>query len=250
MSDLWATLAAAWVLGLLGAGHCFAMCGGIVAALSFAAPEPTGITSSKRGFQLGLNLGYNFGRILSYTVIGAIAAAAAAAIPPTGWPVARTIAGLLLLAMGLYLAGWWRGLLWLERGGQLLWRRLKPLGDRFLPLDSPAKAVAVGMVWGWLPCGLVYAALGYAAVQTQAVTGAVVMLAFGLGTLPALLVGGVFASRLKSWLANPRVRLLLALAYLAFGAWTLGGAWYHQLMHGDAEGLHQRSGEGHQHHSH
>lgn len=223
MSELFATLAAAWLLGLLGAGHCFAMCGGIVAALSFSAPA-----SASQG---RLNLGYNAGRMLSYGLLGGAAAGLVGVLPPGAWPWARTLAGVLLIATGLYLANWWRGLLWLERGGHWVWRRVKLLGDRFLPIDSARKALAVGLVWGWLPCGLVYAALMYAATQMDVIKGAAVMLAFGAGTLPALLIGGALAAVLKKALARPGVRLVLALAYMAFGVWTLGSAWWHAPHH-------------------
>lgn len=223
MSELLATLGAAFLLGLLGAGHCFAMCGGIVAALSFAAPA--------NASRWRLNLGYSTGRIFSYAAIGGLAAGLVSFLPPTGWPLARTFAGLLLIAMGLYLANWWRGLLWLERGGNWIWRGIKPFGDRFLPLDSMPKALMVGLVWGWLPCGLVYAALGYAAAQAEPFKGAAVMLAFGAGTLPALLASGLLAAGLKTWFSRPRIRLLMAFAYLIFGAWTLTGAWSHTLFH-------------------
>src|SRR5688572_354644 len=155
MPELMPVLAAACILGLLGAGHCFAMCGGIVAALSFSAPA--------NAPRWRLNLGYNAGRIFSYALFGGLTAGLVSVMPSTGWPVARTFAGLLLIAMGLYLANWWRGLLWLEKGGHWVWRGIKPIGDRFLPVDSVSKALMVGLVWGWLPCGLVYAALGYAA---------------------------------------------------------------------------------------
>lgn len=229
MSELLLSLTAALGLGLAGSGHCLGMCGGVVAALSFAVPAEARVARWK------LNLGYNLGRIASYALMGGVAATLASQLPATGLPVARTIAGLLLIAMGLYLANWWRGLLWLERGGHWLWRRLKPVGDRCLPLDSFPKALGAGMVWGWLPCGLVYAALGYALVQDDFVRGAAVMLVFGLGTLPALWIGGMLAGRLKAALAMRKVRLALALAYIAFGAFTLAGAWYHQIAHAGHE---------------
>lgn len=227
MNDIWLSLAAAFGLGLAGAGHCLGMCGGVVAALSFAAP------ADARAARWVLNSGYNLGRIASYSLMGALVAAVASQLPTGGLPLARTLAGALLIAMGLYLANWWRGLLWLERGGHRLWRRLKPLGDRFLPLDTFPKAIAVGMVWGWLPCGLVYAALGYALAQSNGLHGALVMAAFGLGTLPALLIGSFLAGRVKALLANRRVRVLLAIAYMIFGTWTLLGAWYHHIAHHD-----------------
>lgn len=227
MSEVLLSVAAALGLGLLGSGHCLGMCGGVVAALSFAVPAEARVARWK------LNLGYNLGRIATYTLMGGITAGLASQLPATGLPLARTLAAVLLIAMGLYLANWWRGLLWLERGGQWLWRRLKPLGDRFLPLDSFAKAISAGMVWGWLPCGLVYAALGYAMAQSDPARGALIMLAFGLGTLPALWIGGVLAGRIKSALAVRQVRLVLALAYMIFGIWVLIGAWQHRIFHGD-----------------
>lgn len=227
ISEFWFSLIAAYGLGLAGAGHCLGMCGGVVAALSFAVP------ADARAARWKLNAGYNLGRILSYSLMGGLAAAFASRLPTGGLPLARTLAGLLLIAMGLYLANWWRGLLWLERGGHWLWRRLKPLGDRCLPLDSFAKAVGVGAVWGWLPCGLVYAALGYALAQPNGVSGALVMAAFGIGTLPALLIGAMLADRVKRLLASRRVRTLFAAAYLAFGLWTLIGAWHHLIAHGN-----------------
>lgn len=247
ISDMWLDLVAAFGLGLAGAGHCFGMCGGVVAALSFAVPAEARVPRWQ------LNLGYNLGRIASYSLMGALVAAFAARLPTGGLPLARTLAGLLLIAMGLYLANWWRGLLWLERGGQLLWRRIKPLGDRCLPLDSLPKALGAGMVWGWLPCGLVYAALGYALTQDDWIGGALVMVAFGLGTLPALLLGGALAGKIKAGLAHRSVRILFATAYIVFGAWTLAGVWYHQLAHRGYEQVQPQDPADpsrHQHHHH
>lgn len=240
MIELVPVLAAAAMLGLMGAGHCFGMCGGVVAALTFAVPEHA------RAALWRLNLGYNLGRITSYGLIGAIAAAFAGQLPETGVPLARSLAGLLLIAMGLHIAGLWRGILWLERGGRYLWRWIKPVGDRFMPLDSVPKALVIGAVWGWLPCGLVYAALGYALVQQNALSGGAVMLAFGVGTLPALIIGGMTATRLKSVLAKRSVRTVLALAYIFFGVWTLTGAWYHLITHSG----HDPSGDHAEHHHH
>lgn len=242
MTELIPTLLAALVLGLMGAGHCLGMCGGIVAALTFAIPEHT------RAAQWRLNLGYNLGRVASYSVIGVIAGALASQVPSTGFPWGRTLAGLLLIAMGLHIAGVWRGILWLERGGRYLWHWIKPVGDRFMPLDSFPKALVIGAVWGWLPCGLVYAALGYAVAQQSAVAGGLVMLAFGLGTLPALILGGVAAAKIKPFFNKGQVRAGLACAYILFGAWMVTSAWYHLLAHGDHSSAAEQTE--HQHHHH
>jgi len=213
-AELWGSLAAAFLLGLFSSGHCLGMCGGIMGALSVAIPPEA------RGRRWRLLLGYNAGRIASYSLMGLVAGALAASIAPSS-PLLRLVAGLLLIAMGLYLAGWWRGLLWLERGGQHLWRYLQPLGRSLIPVRRLPQALLLGGLWGWLPCGLVYTALAYALAQGQALAGGAVMLAFGLGTLPAVLAAGLAAERLTALLRRPRLRQLLALSIIAFGVWTL-----------------------------
>lgn len=242
MPEFWLSLAAAFGLGLAGAGHCLGMCGGVVSALSFAVPEQA------RSRHWRLNLAYNLGRVTSYGMIGVAAGALSGLLPSTdGLPWARTLAGLLLIAMGLHMAALWRGILWLERGGRYLWRWIKPIGDRFMPLDSVPKALVIGAVWGWLPCGLVYAALGYALAQHSIIAGAGVMIAFGLGTLPALVLGGLVATRLKAVLQRRWVQVGLALFYVVFGLWTLVGAWHHVISHDHPMSADEQS-EHHHHH--
>lgn len=223
------------------------MCGGIIGALSFSLSAQT---PGKRWLLL---LGYNVGRISSYTLMGAGMAALVASLPASPWPLARTLAGVLLVLMGLYMAGWWRVLTLLERLGQRLWLRIKPLGNRLLPIDSLPKTLVLGALWGWLPCGLVYSALAYAAVQPGSLSGALVMLCFGLGTLPAVLLGGLGAARLRYWLAKQSLRNFLGVAFIAFGLWTLLQAWGHHGHHGsDGEHYHKQNGlapaEPHIHH--
>lgn len=224
MIDMPAVFAAA-LLGVLGAGHCVGMCGGIIGALSFSFSAQSPRTRTL------LLLGYNIGRIGSYTLMGAGMAALVSRIPESPWPLARTLAGLLLVLMGLYMAGWWRVLTRLEQGGQGLWRWIKPLGKRLLPVDSLPKTLALGALWGWLPCGLVYSALAYAAVQPGSVGGGLVMLAFGLGTLPAVMLGGFAAEWLRRGLAKKSVRNVLGVAFILFGLWTLLQAWGHHWHH-------------------
>lgn len=178
-------------------------------------------------------LAYNAGRIGSYTLMGLLFASLVHLVPPSGWPVARTVAALLLIGMGLYMADWWRGLRHLENLGNVLWRIIKPLSNRLPSSGSFWSTLALGGIWGWLPCGLVYSALAYAAAQGTPWGGAGVMLAFGLGTLPAVAAGGLFAGRLRSWLARKSVRGLLGLLYILFGVWTLYGAWHHGDHHHD-----------------
>ncbi|HBD11677.1 MAG TPA: cytochrome biogenesis protein [Porticoccaceae bacterium] len=201
------------LLGLLGAGHCVGMCGGIAGALGFAGDERGGLFVFM----------YNLGRIGSYAIAGAIVATLGymgSEYLALG-PVLRALAGLLLVAMGLYLADWWRGLALLERAGSKLWRKLQPLTTKALPVRSASGAAGLGMVWGWLPCGLVYSALAYAATAPSPYLGAATMLAFGLGTLPAMLVAGWASGRVAALLRARRWRQGFALVILGYGCWLL-----------------------------
>lgn len=200
-------------IGFLGSGHCVGMCGGIASALSFAIPN------DERGKKTGILLAYNFGRIFSYGILGALAGLLGEQLGLDKY--LRILAAALLIAMGLYLADWWRGLVYLEKAGAKLWRFIEPVGKKLLPVKSIPQGFMLGMVWGWLPCGLVYSALAFAVAQSSAVGGALVMLAFGLGTLPAILASGWAAHSLKSFLQKNLVRKIFALLIMAFGVWTL-----------------------------
>lgn len=214
--ELSVPLAAAFMLGLLSSAHCVGMCGGIMGALALAIP------ASERRRRALLVLSYNLGRVLSYTLMGVLAGLFVDALAGSGGvPWLRLLAGLLLIAMGLYLGNWWRGLTWLERGGSYLWRYLQPLGRRLMPVTRLPQALALGAIWGWLPCGLVYTALAYATTQAQAFNAGAVMLAFGLGTLPAVLATGLAAERLTQLLRRPRLRWSFAVLIIVFGLWTL-----------------------------
>lgn len=215
----------ALLLGLMGAGHCLGMCGGFAAALAYAIPSEQKIS------RLTLLLSYNVGRISSYALLGAIVAAGQNAGFDSGYPLARTLAGLLLVATGLYLANIWRGITWLERGGQKVWRFIQPVSQRLLPVYTVPKALLLGMLWGWLPCGLVYSMLALAATQPSAGLGALTMAAFGAGTLPAVLAGGLAAAWVRKWLVKRWFQRGLAFAFMAFGLWTLSIAWYHHFHH-------------------
>lgn len=208
-----AALAVMFGLGLLGAGHCVGMCGGIASALGFAGDHGAGRWV----------LAYNLGRVGSYALAGALVAGVGAlgAKYLAAGPLLRVVAGCLLIAMGFYVTGWWRGLVWLEQGGRLLWRRLQPLGQRFLPVRSTGNGVALGLIWGWLPCGLVYSALAFAATAGSPLMGMAHMIAFGLGTLPAMLMAGFASGALARQLQRVALRRVFALLLVSYGVWTL-----------------------------
>ena len=211
----------AFLVGLLGGAHCAAMCGGIVGALSLHA-RPPALRAGAAGAQLAIHAAYSAGRIGSYAVAGAIAGAVggAALVVGAALPaqlVLAVIANALLVLLGLYLAGLGGLVGRLEALGRGLWSRIAPLGRRFVPADTPARALGIGAVWGWLPCGLVYSVLAIALLSGDALRGAAVMLAFGLGTAPNLLVAGVAAGRLRVALSRPRTRVLAGVAVAALG---------------------------------
>nr|WP_286675017.1 sulfite exporter TauE/SafE family protein [Pseudomonas subflava] len=218
-------MVSALILGLLGGGHCLGMCGGLMGALTLAIPP------EQRARRLRLLLAYNLGRILSYATAGLL-------IGLAGWAVAsspaamilRVVAGLLLIAMGLYLAGWWSGLTRIEALGRHLWRHLQPLASRLMPVSSLPRALLLGAVWGWLPCGLVYSTLLWASSQGSPADSALLMLAFGLGTWPVLLATGMAAERLTALLRKRGVRVAGGLLVILFGLWTLPGPHQHWLM--------------------
>ena len=202
------------MVGLLGGGHCVGMCGGLVGAVTLTLPGQRP--------RLSFLLAYNGGRIASYAAAGVLAGL----IGASGFflqhvlPVEKLLYGLanlMLVVLGLYLAGLWQGVLQLERVGGVLWQRLQPLSRRLLPLRSIPQAFALGLVWGWLPCGLVYSVLVAALATASGVQGGLLMLAFGLGTLPTLLTMGLTAVHLKVWLQQLWVRRISGGLVLGFG---------------------------------
>jgi sulfite exporter TauE/SafE len=214
-----ALASAAFAAGLLGGVHCAGMCGGIVGSLSAAA----------RGPALPRQLAFNAGRIASYGAAGAAAGAAGGLLQLAGPALtAQTVlfvgANLLMILLGLYVAGWGRAVLRLESAGAGVWRRIAPLRRRFLPIDTTARALGAGAVWGWVPCGLVYSMLALALASGGAAEGAVVMLAFGLGTLPNLLAAGMAAQKVMALRRIPWVRQVAGMAIVAMAVLGLARA--------------------------
>ena len=215
-----------FIVGLVGSVHCIGMCGGIVGALSAAPTLGAGAgrvipITPLRGPVLGV-VAYNAGRISSYMVAGGLAGGLAGSMLALTQIAALQIglywlANLMLATLGLYLMDLWHGLTRLEAGGQFLWRRLQPLVKPLLPMDSPLKALALGGLWGWVPCGMVYSVLLTAMLSGSALSGAFVMLAFGLGTLPTLISLGLLGARLRQSMQKLAVRRACGALVLGFG---------------------------------
>ncbi len=227
-------LLSAFIIGLLGSGHCIAMCGGITTMLTSALPSSNKYQEQqisvnnqnipiKHTSKAILVFCYNLGRISSYTLIGAIVGfTGSIAAKNIGMPLAglRMFSAVFMIFLGLYLGQW---LMWLNRIealGKYLWQHISPLASKAIPVNSPIKALTLGAVWGWLPCGLVYSTLTWALASGNILTGASIMFFFGLGTLPALLTISMGFSSIKSNLAKPALRKTMALVLISFGIYS------------------------------
>ncbi|MBF0256230.1 MAG: sulfite exporter TauE/SafE family protein [Gammaproteobacteria bacterium] len=195
------------------------MCGGIMGALTFGLPQP--IRQDYRRL-LPFLLAYNGGRLITYSIAGLLFGAFGAGLFELlepwlgqGWP--QRLAAVVMILIGLYIAGLLPQLIGIERLGLPLWRRLGPIASRLMPVQRKSVALVYGLIWGWLPCGLVYAMLIAAAGQGSALFGGLLMLVFGLGTLPAVMLTGVLAGRIQDWAKRARLRLLAGLSLVLFG---------------------------------
>lgn len=217
------TLTSAFLLGLFSTMHCIGMCGGIIGALSLSLPEE--IRNNKtRLFTFVLS--YNVGRITSYSIAGLIAGAVGTGVLQSagfdqGHSVLKYVGVSMMVAIGLYLTGWLPQLASVEKIGIPVWKRLEPLGRKLVPVVSIPRALAYGLVWGWLPCGLVYFVLIWALTAGDAINGALTMLAFGLGTLPTLIAAGFMTSWITRFARSARARQVVGLLIIAMAIGSL-----------------------------
>ncbi len=217
------TLTSAFLLGLFSTMHCIGMCGGIIGALSLSLPTPI---RERKPRLFAFVAAYNIGRISSYVLAGLIAGAVGTSVLHSagfdqGHYVLRLVGVSMMIAIGLYLTGWLPQLAVIEKLGIPVWKRLEPFGRKLIPVTSLPKALLYGIIWGWLPCGLVYFVLIWALTAGNAINGALTMLAFGLGTLPTLMTAGFMTSWLSRFAHSTRARqivgtliILLAIASL------------------------------------
>jgi len=209
----------ALMLGLVSTIHCVGMCGGIMGMMTMSLPQPV---RQARGRLLAYTLAYNSGRIASYTIagllVGWLSSVLLAADPSgAGFSLLRVLFSILVILVGLYLAGWFPHLTLVEHLGKPLWRRVEPYGRRLLPVKSPARALLFGMIWGWLPCSPVYTALALSSTSGSAWGGGLFMLGFGLGTLPTLTATGFLVG------LSTRIRKMRYLREISGGALAVMG---------------------------
>lgn len=219
-------LFAAFLAGLFGSVHCIGMCGGFVGLMNQANPTSQSKNPGLRSLAYWLLT--NIGRIGSYgfagMVAGTIGGAAVGVFDPNHIQnIGLMLAGGFMVALGLYLAGWWQGLLVLEKLGGGAWKKIQPVFSRLLTQRGWQKSLLTGLVWGWLPCGLVYSMLVWSMTIATPLGGASIMLAFGLGTLPMLIGLGALSSKINSLRQNKQVRQSVGALIIAFGLLTLLG---------------------------
>ncbi len=225
MTDVLPLFATAFVTGILGSAHCLGMCAG----LSGLFAVNRSVASLRRDIPMAVT--YNAGRVVSYAAIGVIVAALGEAfvdaIPGLAAPV-RLASGLLIVVIGLQVAFNWRFLAPIEKAGARLWGRIAPAARGLLPVTSIPKALGLGLLWGWLPCGLVYSVLLIAATTADPLSGGLVMVAFGIGTMPAMIATGVSAAKLSQFMSGKRLGaglliILIGLATIAMPVMKISG---------------------------
>lgn len=219
----------ALAMGLLGSTHCVVMCGGVVGVLSGGLVRVELDAKRARAAAFRRSVAYNVGRVGSYSLAGGFAGGVGSLLDRVplfhGAQLGlRLFAGLVMVAVGATLFGTGGRLRVLERFGAPLWRLVEPLALRFIGRRSVGSALALGGLWGWMPCGLVYAALGLALGAGSVVGGALVMLAFGAATAPMLLLMGTMAASLRNLMRSVFLRRAASVALVGWGVFHVANA--------------------------
>ncbi len=216
----------AFIMGLFSSLHCVGMCGSIIGTLTLSL-EPEIRENRTRLIPFIFN--YNLGRIFSYTILGLLAGTIGSvlALPfagGEGYRILQIISAIIMTCAGLYIAGWFPGFAYIEKAGSNLWKLLEPFGRTLIPVKKLHHAFLFGMIWGWLPCGLVYTALALAITSGNIVHSSLTMLSFGLGTVPAVVGVGVIGGMISKLARMNRFKqiigtLLIILALFAALPW-------------------------------
>jgi len=216
----------AFIMGLFSSVHCVGMCGSIIGTLTLSL-KPEIRATKKRLFPFVFN--YNLGRIFSYTLAGLLAGVFGSILSQPfshgeGHRVLQILSALIMTGAGLYIGGWLPGFAYIEKAGTKIWKLLEPFGRKIIPVTNLHQAFLFGMVWGWLPCGLVYTALALAITTNNIAQSGLTMLLFGLGTLPAVVGVGIVGGMISKLARTPNFKrvvgvLLLILALFSALPW-------------------------------
>lgn len=212
------SLLAALGIGLFGSTHCLVMCGGIAAAIG----------SKNSQNPASAAIAFNIGRISTYVLAGALVAGLGMWIQSfheTLMLFLRTLAGVLLILMGLYIGRWFNLLTRVEAAGQILWRHVQPYTRTLMSKSGLLNRYLLGLAWGLLPCGLIYTTLSWVAANGNIGAGALGMLFFGLGTLPALFATSLAATSLGKLLNQSITQKISGFLLISYGIGTLVAVW-------------------------
>ncbi len=228
-----------FLVGLLGSGHCFGMCGGIAAGLGSISVRTEDSEGTKPRATSALL--FNFGRILSYAALGLISAWILSRVGkvfnvPQWGMILRLLTALMIFLIGLQFLFNWQTLAGIERAGAKVWKYVLPLAVRASSMPGGSGRLLLGLCWGLLPCGLVYSVLLTASAANSPVSGALVMLAFGVGTLPSMLGMSLAAPTLAAVLSDKWTRKLMGAALILLAVLSVS------LM-----AIHMQSKKAHQH---
>lgn len=223
----------AFAMGLVSSLHCIGMCGSIIGTLTLSLP--TEVRDKKvRLFSFVLN--YNIGRISSYAMAGALIGLLEMMLSLPfaqghGHRVLQLLSATVMASAGLYIAGWFPRFAYIEKIGSKFWKKIEPFGRKLMPIKTRLHAFLFGVVWGWLPCGLVYAALALAAATGDSLRSSLTMLAFGLGTLPAVIGVGIMTSALTRLARMKHFRLLVGLFMITLALFSAMPWLYPMRLH-------------------
>ncbi|MSP27092.1 MAG: sulfite exporter TauE/SafE family protein [Methylococcales bacterium] len=228
----------AFAMGLFSSMHCIGMCGSIIGTLTLSlSPD----IRNNKVLLVPFVLHYNLGRITSYTIAGGLAGIIGVLMAMPfgslhGHRILQLLSALVMTGSGLYIAGWFPRFAYIEKIGRHFWNKIEPFGRKLIPVKTHTHAYLFGMVWGWLPCGLVYSALALAATAGDVARSALLMLAFGVGTLPAVMGVGIMTSILTRLSRTQRFKqiiglFMIALALLAALPWLNPMAFLHPQTH-------------------
>jgi sulfite exporter TauE/SafE len=243
-------LLTAFFVGLLGSGHCFGMCGGIAAGLgSLPGSQDSQADTRPRATSAFL---FNIGRIMSYAVLGLLSAWLMAglghALNVPMWSMfLRLVTAVMIFLIGLQFLFNWQTLAGIERLGAKVWKAVLPIAVRASSMPGGSGRLLLGLCWGLLPCGLVYSVLLTASAASSPVSGAAVMLAFGLGTLPSMLGMSLAAPTLAMVLNDKWTKKLMGAALILLA--VLSVALMVVRMQGQGAHRHMASNFGNPHNS-
>ena len=211
------SLLVALLMGLFSSLHCIGMCGSIIGSLTFSLSSE--IRHDKKRL-LPFILSYNAGRITSYGIAGALFGLVEVLVTlplgdAHGHRLLQILSALIMIGAGLYIAGWFPRFAYIEKLGLHIWRRVEPFGRKLIPVHDCKHAYLFGMVWGWIPCGLVYAALALTIASGSVLQSSLTMITFGLGTLPAVMGLGVMISALTRLASMKRFKQIVGLIMIS-----------------------------------